>query len=980
MKVDNLTQNTTVTLNTGDILHLGTVGINEIGISNENLQIYPNPMQGKAELSFNADKDGDAQISIIDIAGKEVMHTSKKLTKGIQKFLLTGLKQGMYFINISNETYFYTSKLISQNTFQTVAKIEFTGSENSTTTPNNLKSTKATVNMAYTAGDRLLFKGISGNYSNIVTDIPTASKTITFSFTACSDYDNNNYATVQIGTQTWMAENLKTTKYTNGISIPIITDNSAWATLTTGAYCNYNNDTNNAAAYGRLYNWYAVTDSRNLCPAGWHSPSDAEFTILTSYLGGEFVAGGKLKETTTLHWQSPNSGATNESGFTALPAGGRNNDGIFPSNDIGYRGNWWSTTQNNTTTAWYRGIENINGSVMRNFYYNTTGFSVRCVKGGSLATLTTSSVTGITIASAVSGGNITSDGGLSVTARGVCWSLHSNPSLTNSFSTDGSGIGNFTSILSGLMSDSNYFIKAYASNSIGTAYGNEICFATTAPPVTTVTDYDGNVYDTVHIGTQVWMKQNLKTTHYKNGTIISNVIDSIAWTTLATGAYCDYNNTPANSTTYGRLYNWYAVNTGNICPTGWHVPTDAEWTTLTTYLGGENIAGGKLKEVGLSHWLNPNTAATNETGFSALPGGNRYSDGVCSNMHYNGSWWSSTENIATSYSWNRLMGFNYSNTYREYSSKASGFSVRCVKGGDLATLTTSSVTGIAFFSAVSGGNITSDGGSPVSVRGICWSLFPNPSLSNSFSIDGSGIGNFTSILSGLMPDSNYFIKAYATNSIGTAYGNEVSFTTLLASNYPVVDFDGNGYDTVHIGSQIWMAENLKTTHYKNGTSIVYPGANDAAWQNNIIGAYAWYNNDEATYKNIYGALYNWYVVNTGNLCPSGWHVPTDAEWTTLCTYLGGGSIAGGKLKEAGLAHWVSPNTAATNETGFTALPGGGRYYTGTYGDIGSLGNWWSSTEYNTATAWNKDMGYLSSYADRYNANKADGFSVRCVKD
>ncbi|MFZ4799982.1 MAG: fibrobacter succinogenes major paralogous domain-containing protein, partial [Bacteroidia bacterium] len=121
-------------------------------------------------------------------------------------------------------------------------------------------------------------------------------------------------------------------------------------------------------------------DSRNLCPTGWHSPSDAEFTMLTSYLGGEFIAGGKLKETTTLHWQSPNSGATNESGFTALPAGGRNNDGIFPSNDIGYRGNWWSTTQNNTTTAWYRGIENINSSVMRNFYYNTTGFSVRCVK------------------------------------------------------------------------------------------------------------------------------------------------------------------------------------------------------------------------------------------------------------------------------------------------------------------------------------------------------------------------------------------------------------------------------------------------------------------------------------------------------------------------------------------------------------------------------------------------------------------------
>jgi len=172
-----------------------------------------------------------------------------------------------------------------------------------------------------------------------------------------------------------------------------------------------------------------------------------------------------------------------------------------------------------------------------------------------------------------------------------------------------------------------------------------------------------------------------------------------------------------------------------------------------------------------------------------------------------------------------------------------------------------------------------------------------------------------------------------------------------------------------------MVENLKTTSYNDGTAIPLVTDN-TAWSNLSTPGYCWYNNDAATYKVTYGALYNWYTVNTGKLCPTGWHVPTDAEWTTLTTYLGGESIAGGKLKETGTSHWDSPNTGATSETGFTALPGGLRYYDGTFDGLGYYGLWWGATE----DAWGQGVGYDYIDVTRGSSDKSYGFSVRCVRD
>jgi uncharacterized protein (TIGR02145 family) len=198
----------------------------------------------------------------------------------------------------------------------------------------------------------------------------------------------------------------------------------------------------------------------------------------------------------------------------------------------------------------------------------------------------------------------------------------------------------------------------------------------------------------------------------------------------------------------------------------------------------------------------------------------------------------------------------------------------------------------------------------------------------------------------------------------------------------VKDIDGNVYKTVKIGTQVWMAENLKTTKYNDGTAMPLKDDNEE-WQKTwqiLTPAYCWYGNNSIANKDTYGALYNWYSVSTLKLCPTGWHVPTDAEWTKLTKNLGGESIAGGKLKKTGTTLWKSPNVGATNESGFTALPSGYRNGDGAYHDIGSFGFWWSSSEYSKSTAWFWSVDFNSSKDSRSYGKKENGGSVRCVKD
>jgi uncharacterized protein (TIGR02145 family) len=406
------------------------------------------------------------------------------------------------------------------------------------------------------------------------------------------------------------------------------------------------------------------------------------------------------------------------------------------------------------------------------------------------AAVTTTEITSITPTTAVSGGNISSDGGVSVTARGVCWATSINPTTSNNKTNDGTGTGTFISNIAGLIPGTLYHVRAYATNSVETSYGADVQFVTPGTP----------------------------------------------------------------------------------------------------------------------------------------------------------------------------------------------------------TVTTMKVSAITLNTASTGGNVTANGGATVTARGICWNTSPNPTIANSKTTNGTGIGLFTSSLTGLAENTTYYVRAYATNEAGTSYGNQIFFCTNLQ------DIDHNIYTTVTIGNQIWIVENLKTTKYSDGQSIPLVTGQTQWYNLTSSPGFCWLDNDQASYGNIYGALYNWYAVNTGKLCPTGWHIPTHAEWITMQDYLIAngynydGTLTDNKIAKslAAITNW-SPNThlgapgntdysEKKNITGFTAFPGGERNYTGQFSIVGYMGYWWSSSEQNTYDAYCWFITWTESNLGNYGAYKRNATSVRCVKD
>ena len=346
---------------------------------------------------------------------------------------------------------------------------------------------------------------------------------------------------------------------------------------------------------------------------------------------------------------------------------------------------------------------------------NTTPHSVRCLRNScgcnlTLPNVTTIAVNTITYTTVSYSGDVTSSGGTTVSSRGVCWSTSQNPTIANNHTTDGSGAGVFNGILTGLTSGTTYYIRAYAINSVGTTYGNEVVFTTLdqssegqpCPNAATVTDYDGNTYNTVKIGDQCWMKENLRTTHYANGVSIpTGSTQSYTAPYYYNYSYCN-SNIP--HTQCGYLYNWVAVMNGavssnanpsgvqGICPTGWHVPSDAEWTQLENYVGLLHPCNGNSSNIAKSlsstnGWNNSysnctpgNSSSTNDaTGFSGVPAG-LYSNG---GQGYDGEsayFWSSTEyNYRSIYSFYRRLKYNSESVYRDDIANNAGLSVRCIR-------------------------------------------------------------------------------------------------------------------------------------------------------------------------------------------------------------------------------------------------------------------------------------------------------------
>ncbi|MGE5457941.1 MAG: FISUMP domain-containing protein, partial [Methanococcaceae archaeon] len=601
------------------------------------------------------------------------------------------------------------------------------------------------------------------------------------------------------------------------------------------------------------------------------------------------------------------------------------------------------------------------------------------------------------------------------------------------------------------------------------------------------TDANSNNYPIVEIGDQIWMGTDLRATKFNDGTIITNITDEAEWQGLITPAYCWLHNYINSTVGGGALYTFYVVayQDKDICPVGWHVPTNDEWNILANYLGSD-IAGGKLKERGTDLWLSPNTGADNSTGFTAYPDGSRYNNGLFYDSGWRNSYWTSTSSSGSGIG-RRLVAYS-SNIETFYSPKNFGSHIRCVNGViSIPKLTTSLITDIFYTSATAGGNVTSDGGSfiseegicistssnpttsdskiilnyhtigvftipitnlvqnttyyvrayatnkvgtaygeqisfktlpsygldvttaPISFssqigatgggsvasdgaaviteRGICISVNPNPVISDRKIVTSGSIGSFDSDITGLTANTTYYVRAFATNTLGTTYGREVFFSTKGESG-TITDIEGNIYSTIEIGAQIWMTENLRTTKYSDGSSI--PNVtDDDTWGAQTSGSFCWYNNDISN-KNVYGGLYNHFAVtDLRHLCPTGWHIPSSEEWKNMSSYIEGSNwwsiippvTNGEKLRETGTVHWDAPNSGASNTSGFTAVPGGFRTSDGYFVGKGMVGEYWfdfsySDDPYDLSQIFSVSQGLLQMpYA--YNI---DGHSVRCISD
>jgi len=286
----------------------------------------------------------------------------------------------------------------------------------------------------------------------------------------------------------------------------------------------------------------------------------------------------------------------------------------------------------------------------------------------------TSDVTNILINTVVSGGELISDEGHVITAKGLCWSTSPLPTIDNKKTNDGKGAGSFISKATGLKPNRTYYLRAYATTEGGTGYGSTMVFTTLD---NSLTDIDGNEYKAVQIGDQIWMAENLRTTRYCDSLAIANVTDANNWGVIGYGAMVAFDNNPSNVGIYGYLYNWYAVNLWRkLAPEGWHIPSKEEWEELIDYVGGSTIAGGKLK-ADTSLWNSPNIGATNEYGFSALPGGNRKINGSFGHFSETGFFWTATENSGDAFFIMIQGGTETINVYDD--NKNYGFSVRCIR-------------------------------------------------------------------------------------------------------------------------------------------------------------------------------------------------------------------------------------------------------------------------------------------------------------
>ena len=586
----------------------------------------------------------------------------------------------------------------------------------------------------------------------------------------------------------------------------------------------------------------------------------------------------------------------------------------------------------------------------------------------SAPTVTTTNASNITSNSAVAGGNVTNDGNLTVTQRGVCWHTNPNPSLDNNlgYTSDGSGTGSFVSNINNLSEGTTYYFRAYAINSEGTGYGMIKEFTTINLELPTVST--NNI-------------TNIGTTYATGGGNVSNDGNS---SVSARGVCWNTSGNPTLQNNTGYTTNGSGTGSFTSSLTGLNENTTYYVAAYAT--NSEGTAYGSIKSFTTLNITLPTvttTTPTNITVNSAQSGGNVTSDGNAT-VTSRGVCWNTTGNPTlqnnTGYTTNgsgtgiftsSLTGLDENTTYyvAAYATNSEGTSYGTVISFTtllevvLPTIITAEPNAIEITTALCGGNVTSDGNAIVTSRGVCWNITGNPTLDDNigYTDDGTGTGSFVSLLSGLTENTIYYVAAYATNSVGTAYGSTKVFTT--QDGVFIDPRDSRAYEIVQIGEQIWFAENL-----------------------NFLTGSSWCYDDESNNCDIYGRLYLW--SSAINACPDGWHLPSDDEWKILEIHIGmsqseaddtgyRGTDEGLKLKSTDGWH---ENGNGINSFGFNALPAGSRSYDGTYYNLTELGNWWTSTNGTGTMKWERALIYSNDKVYRGDYLESSAKSVRCLKD
>ena len=601
---------------------------------------------------------------------------------------------------------------------------------------------------------------------------------------------------------------------------------------------------------------------------------------------------------------------------------------------------------------------------------------------GGTALVTTSEITEIASGSAVSGGEVTDDGGIAITSRGVVWGTAEEPGIDENegFTEDGDGLGEFASELTGLSPATTYYVRAYATNDEGTVYGNQVEFTTLPGEATVITAEVTGITESSAIsggeasddgGIEITSRGVVWSTaeepgidenegFTEDGDGLGEFASELTGLSPATTYYVRAYATNDEGTVYGNqiefttLAGMATILTSEV----------ADITDNTAVAGGnvESDGGAQVTDRGVVWSATPDPSLENNQGIMA--GG------------------SGTGDFSVG-----IKGLSARTTYyvRAYATNSQGTAY-----GDEVEFATIDFPGISTHSAYEitdnsamlRGNVTDDGGGAITGRGAVWSTSGEPTvdLNDGMTNQGTGAGQFTTAIGGLYAGTTYFVRAWAENNAGVSYGEVLELETYDGR---LSDIDNNVYYYVVIGEQEWMVSNLKTTRLDDGTSLRHETDNlvwASLWEKEVP-AYSWYENYGEKFKDVFGALYNFYAVETEKLCPSGWRVPTTGDLVKLINFLGDMETAGGKLK--GTAYWEDPNSGATDEVRFNALPGGVRYpyegdFPGQFDGLNKTGVWWTSTTYEIG-AYTYGMSYFWEQIFANDSKKESGVSVRCMR-